>query len=81
MSLYYDAASILSTTDRRCGSLKSRVFGAKDLKSTPAQLFALVSEASKWSFILKEVIEKSQILAYERKVRGSSARTGREDTD
>ncbi|MCJ1484044.1 hypothetical protein MMC06_004212 [Schaereria dolodes] len=68
MSLYYDGAQILSATHEQSGSLKSRVFAAKDLKSTPAQLFALVSETSKWSFILKEVVEKSKILVLERKL-------------
>ena len=72
MSLYYDGAQILSATHEQSGSLKSRVFAAKDLKSTPAQLFALVSETSKWSFILKEVVEKSKILVLERKVNSSA---------
>lgn len=63
MSLYYESVPFLGHT-----SLKSQVFSSKSLKSTPKQIFALVSEASKWSFILKEVIEKSQLLAAERKV-------------
>lgn len=50
------------------GSLKARIFNAKNLKSTPSQVFALVTEASKWSGVLKEVIEKAQILKYEHKV-------------
>ena len=62
MSLYYESAPFL-----RQDSLKSRVFSAQ-LKSKPKQVYALVSEASKWSSILTEVIEKSQILTLERKV-------------
>ncbi|KAL8687276.1 MAG: hypothetical protein Q9218_006506, partial [Villophora microphyllina] len=49
-------------------SLKSRVFNAKDLKSQPKQVYALVAEASKWSPILSEVITKSQLLQLERKL-------------
>ena len=66
MSLYYDAAPLLSP--RQIGSLKSRVFGAKGLKAPPTQVFALVTEASKWSEILTEVIEKTALLQHERKV-------------
>jgi 25S rRNA (cytosine2278-C5)-methyltransferase len=68
MSLYYEAAKVLENPDGRGGSLKSRVYGATDLKSTPAQLYALVSEATKWSPILKDVIEKSGLLREEKKV-------------
>lgn len=67
MSLYYDAAPLLSSGGELTGSLKSRVFNSKDIKSSPKQVYALVSEASKWSSILTEVIEKSQLLQYERK--------------
>ena len=70
MSLYYDAAPLLSSSDKLTGSLKSKVFNSKDTKSSPKQVYALVSEASKWSSILTEVIEKSQLLQYERKVCG-----------
>lgn len=63
MSLYYESSPFLHQD-----SLKSRVFSAAQLKSKPKQVYALVSEASKWSHILKEVIEKSQILTLERKV-------------
>lgn len=62
MSLYYESAPFLHQD-----SLKSRVFSAQ-LKSKPKQVYALVSEASKWSSVLKEVVEKSQILTLERKV-------------
>jgi len=66
MSLYYDGAPLL--VSKESGSLKSRVFGAKNLKSPPTQAFALLTEASKWSEILTEVIEKCRLLQHERKV-------------
>lgn len=69
MSLYYDAASVLqtSTTD---GSLKSRIYNSNSSarKSSPAQVYALISEASKWDTVLKEVIENAGILSLETKV-------------
>ena len=71
MSLYYDAAPLLLASPDQASSLKSRVFTSKDHKSPPKQIFALVSEASKWSPIISEVIEKSQLLQLERKVRTS----------
>ena len=55
-------------SDQTSGSLKSRVFSAKNLKSKPTQVYALVAEGSKWSPILKEVVEKSQLLTLEKKV-------------
>ena len=71
MSLYHEAEQFISASDLHSDSLKCRIYGAKGLKSTAAQLFALVSEASKWSFVVKEVVEKSQLLVHERKVRAS----------
>lgn len=68
MSLYYEAAAVLANPDRAGGSLKSRIYKQKDLKSSPAQIVALVTEASKWSAVLKEVIEQSGLLAEEKKV-------------
>ena len=68
MSLYYDAAPLLSSGDELSGSLKSKIFNSKDIKSSPKQVYALVNEASKWSSVLTEVIERSQLLQYERKV-------------
>ena len=59
MSLYYEAAAVLANPDRAGGSLKSRIYNQKDLKSSPAQIVALVTEASKWSPVLKDVIEQS----------------------
>lgn len=64
MSLYYEAASFLSQP-----SVKSRIFNSKTLKSSPKLIYPLVTEASKWSRVLKEVIENSELLTYEHKVR------------
>lgn len=68
MSLYHEAAEILTGSSSEGGSLKSRVFKKKGLKSPPNQVYALVLESCKWSPILKEVIEKSELLKFERKV-------------
>jgi putative methyltransferase len=68
MSLYYEAAAVLANSDNVGGSLKSRIYRQKDLKSKPAQLFALITEASKWSPVLKLVIEEIGLLREERKV-------------
>ncbi|MCJ1247112.1 hypothetical protein MMC30_004323 [Trapelia coarctata] len=68
MSLYYDAATLLSRSNEHATSLKSRVYSTKGLKSTPSQLYALATEATKWSHILKEVVENSQLLNHERKL-------------
>ncbi|KAM0436960.1 hypothetical protein ACHAPT_002675 [Fusarium lateritium] len=69
MSLYHEAAEVLSGSSSQGGSLKSRVFKKKNLKSSPNQVYALVLESCKWSPVLKEVIEKSELLKLERKVR------------
>jgi putative methyltransferase len=68
MSLYHEAATFLSTSSADGGSLKSRIFRKKDLKSNPNQLYALVLETCKWSPVLKEIIERSELLNLERKV-------------
>ncbi|KAL5115707.1 hypothetical protein ACEQ8H_006419 [Pleosporales sp. CAS-2024a] len=68
MSLYYEAAAILANAENIGGSLKSRLFTKKDLKSSPGQIFALIAEASKWSVVLKDVIEKTGLLAEEKKL-------------
>ncbi|GAO13275.1 uncharacterized protein UV8b_03689 [Ustilaginoidea virens] len=68
MSLYHEAADILSTSCQEGGSLKSRVFGRKTVKSPPNQLYALVCETCKWSAILKEVVEGADLLRHERKL-------------
>lgn len=68
MSLYYEAAEFLAAPNNAGGSLKSRIFNKKELKSQPAQIYALVIETCKWSSILKEVIERTTLLALEKKV-------------
>ncbi|KAK1769184.1 putative nol1 nop2 sun family protein [Phialemonium atrogriseum] len=69
MSLYHEASAVLSQpASEGGGSLKSRIYGKKDLKSPPAQLYALALETCKWSGLLKEVIEASGILQLERKL-------------
>ena len=68
MSLYYEAASIL-TDETVGGSLKSRIYNdAAKFKSRPAQLYALITETAKYDAFLKEVIENAGILKLEPKV-------------
>ena len=69
MSLYYEAAHIVQRIHEEGGSLKSRVF-AHDAKlgSNPKQVYALISQASKWSTVLPEVIERASLLRHERKL-------------
>ena len=67
MSLYHETAAILSLPASQGGSLKSKVFGKKDLKSPRAQVYALALETCKWSAVLKEVVDKSQLLLHEKK--------------
>jgi 25S rRNA (cytosine2278-C5)-methyltransferase len=68
MSLYYDAAAVLSTPAQD-GSLKSRLYSNKlGLKSKPAHLYALISETSKYDDFLKEVIDHAGLLVQEPKV-------------
>lgn len=68
MSLYYEAAGILEAPNTSGGSLKSRIFSKKDFKSSPAQIYALVIETCKWSAVLKEIIEKAELLKQEPKL-------------
>jgi putative methyltransferase len=68
MSLYHETAAIVTGPSTHGGSLKSRIYGSKDLKSPPAQVYALAFESSKWSAVLKEAVENSQLLQKERKV-------------
>lgn len=69
MSLYIEASSVLTETS---GSLKSRIYhrhsSLPPLKSPHARLYALIIETLKHQELLNEVIEKSGILALERKV-------------
>ncbi|KAF3343774.1 Guanylate kinase [Verticillium dahliae VDG2] len=68
MSLYHETAEILSAPSTSGGSLRSRIFAKKGLKSPPAQVYALATETCKWSEVLKEVIEKTDLLRHERKL-------------
>jgi 25S rRNA (cytosine2278-C5)-methyltransferase len=68
MSLYIDAANAISNSDKTGGSLKSRIYSGKTWHHPPHQIYALVGESIKWSPVLKEVIEKSELLKIERKV-------------
>jgi putative methyltransferase len=67
MSLYYEATAILANKEKKGGSLKSRVYGDKSLKNAPSKLFALLVQSLKWSPILKEIIERSELLKIERR--------------
>ena len=66
MSLYHEAAQVLTDTSQG-GSLKGKVFSNKGLKNPPGQVYALAVESSRWSEVLKEVIEASGLLT-EKKV-------------
>ena len=68
MSLYHEAAEILTLSPEAGGNLKTRIFNRKDLKSPQQQIYALALETCKWSAVLKEVIENAGILKLERKV-------------
>ncbi|KAJ5100092.1 hypothetical protein N7532_007093 [Penicillium argentinense] len=67
MSLYFDAVAVL-TAPASGGSFKSRIYSARNLRAAPAQIYALITEASKWDTVLAEVIEKADILNLERKL-------------
>ena len=56
MSLYHEAAGILDTVNKGKTSLKAEIFGKKTWKTDGKTLFALTSEAAKWSSILAEVV-------------------------
>jgi len=69
MSLYYEAASFLSPASSKKGSLKSHIFQTgSNLKSSPATIYALISETAKYDSLLKEVIDNAGLLALESKV-------------
>ncbi|WEW61000.1 SAM-dependent RNA methyltransferase [Emydomyces testavorans] len=67
MSLYFDAVSILTAPSDAGGSLKSRIYNSH-LKSSPPQIYALITEVTKWNAVLKEVVDNSNILAHEAKL-------------
>ncbi|KAK0312949.1 hypothetical protein LTR01_002612 [Friedmanniomyces endolithicus] len=69
MSLYHEAASILDETQAKKCSIKSLVYPAKkgkEWKSDPKALFALSTEAAKWSEVLAEAVGRSGVLGVER---------------
>jgi len=68
MSLYHEAAKVLDGSKSGKTSIKSLVYTKKDWKSDPKALFALSTEAAKWSEVLSEVIERSGVLRIERQV-------------
>ena len=56
MSLYYDASTVLAAGNSG-GSLKARIYRDKGkLRSDPATVFALISEATKWADVLLSLI-------------------------
>ena len=72
MSLYYEATrfveSLNSPNITSDSSLKSQIYGAKDLKNKPGHIYAVVNEAAKWSPALSPVIETAGVLEQERKL-------------
>ncbi|KAK3671290.1 hypothetical protein LTR78_008750 [Recurvomyces mirabilis] len=66
MSLYHEAAKILIESRTKKTSVKSLVYTNKSWKSDQKTLFALSTEAAKWSAVLSEVVERSGILKVER---------------
>ncbi|EFR04272.1 hypothetical protein MGYG_07281 [Nannizzia gypsea CBS 118893] len=66
MSLYYEAADVLSGPSHT-GSLKSRVYSGK-WKSPAAQIYALIVEVAKYNECITEVIDSAGILAHEPKL-------------
>lgn len=77
MSLYHEAAQILTSATTQGGSLKSLVFSKKDWKSDRKTLFALSTEAAKWSEVLSEVVEGSGVLKDEKQVTHPKAKSRR----
>jgi putative methyltransferase len=67
MSLYHEASQVLENIRKNGGSIKSVVL-KKTWKSDSKALFALATKASKWSEILKEVLENSGVLKAEKQV-------------
>ncbi|KAF2767362.1 S-adenosyl-L-methionine-dependent methyltransferase [Teratosphaeria nubilosa] len=66
MSLYHEAAGVLESARTSGSSIKTLVYGKKTWKSNPKTLFALSTEAAKWSEVLSEVVEKSGVLTVEK---------------
>lgn len=81
MSLYHEAAQILTTATEDGGSLKSIIFGKREWKTDRKTLFALSTEAAKWSEVLSEVIERSEVLKTEKQVFEARNFLGRDIAD
>jgi 25S rRNA (cytosine2278-C5)-methyltransferase len=68
MSLYFEGADVLQSVQESGGSIKSAVFSKKERKCDSKALFALTTEAVKWSQVLSQVIDNSGLLKVERQV-------------
>lgn len=68
MALYHEAATILDSQNEDGQSLKTAVFSSQQWKSPPKALYALTTEAAKWSLVLSEVIDNSGLLKLEKHV-------------
>ena len=75
MSLYHEAAKVLASSQAGDTSIKSLVYSKKGWKSDPKTLFALSTEAAKWSEVLSEVVERSGLLNAEKQVRDLTGRS------
>ncbi|EMC92041.1 hypothetical protein BAUCODRAFT_96705 [Baudoinia panamericana UAMH 10762] len=73
MSLYHEAAKILDDVRGERVSIKSLVYGRKDWKTDSKTLFALATEAAKWSKVLSEVLERSGVLKVEKQLKPTLA--------
>lgn len=68
MSLYYDAVNFLVRPAGSDESLATILHRASSAKTKASQVYALVSEATKWSSVLSGIIEQTEILKHEKKV-------------
>ncbi|KAM3842963.1 28S rRNA (cytosine-C(5))-methyltransferase [Diretmus argenteus] len=62
MSLYTEAADVLDKAEKKQGALKTLVYDSKF--NNIKQLFALVCETQKYSTILQEIIESTNLLKH-----------------
>jgi hypothetical protein len=68
MALYYEAVAVISSAESSEGSLKSRIYDSKSIKSPRGLVYALITECAKWDVVLSEIIESAGILSLEPKV-------------
>lgn len=69
MSLYYEAAKFIADAQAsQTRLLGSQIYGSDELKSKPAHIVALISEAGKWSPVISSVVEAAEILKLQHKV-------------